>query len=1188
MKLLVDTGASISVIFTSCMSDSDYNNDKRKRIEIKGISGSTSSLGSADIFFLIGNSKIQHEFFVLNDFSQNFNGILGSDFFTKYSSIIDYENFNFSFWYNGKKHLLPLESNCNNFTSIPARCEAICYFKVNSDSDYIVLPEEIAEGVFSAAIVTKSIKNLLPVKILNINDREINIKNFSPKIDKLSNYNVCAFVETEFSVDRIDKLLKTLNKTGLNKEEKLSIDKICAKFHDVFHLENDPLTVINNVSQKIHLKDDAMPVYVKPYRLPVSQKDEIHKQVHKMLKSGIIEETSSEWSAPLLIVPKKPDLNGNKKWRIVIDYRLLNRQIRDDKFPLPCIDEILDSLSGAIYFSHLDLSQGYYQVELDPKSRPYTAFTTDNGQYQLTRLPMGLKISPNAFSRAMTLAMSGLNYESCFVYLDDLIVFGSSLNQHNKNLVKVMNRLRKVNLKLNPNKCEFLKKQILYLGHIISSEGILPDPEKVNIMLNYPTPKDANETKRFVAFANYYRKFIKNFADIATPLNQLSKKGVKFIWSEQCQKSFETLKRVLVKPPILQYPDFSDKNQFILRTDASGFALGAVLSNKNDKPVAYASRTLNRAERNYCTIEKELLGICWAVKKFRPYLFGRKFQILTDHKPLLYLFGMKNPSSRLTKFRLTLEEYDFVISYVTGKTNVTADALSRISIKSSELKELNDNVSSKVFAVTRAQQLKIHNRSAADFNKVHIDNRLDHPGVVELLKPSVDKDIVELKVISTKDVKKLDKNMYVLNNVIYDKTKNIIYIKQATRSTSILDMSLRDLIIICKEYNIPELIIIKSNNCAMLLNDLSKFKNEIKKSKLKITVISKNQHIIDREVQQLVLNDFHLLPTGGHAGVKRTYNNIKKYYFWTGMRKSVEDFIGRCDDCQRFKHSKVHKEPLTVTTTASTAMQKVFLDLVGPIDNDLENNRYIFTLQCELTKFVEAYPIPNKEADTVARVFVNNFILRYGIPHEVVTDQGTEFLASIFQETCKLLRIKTLKSTAYHHQTLGALENSHKSLGTFLRIYTSKFPNAWSSWVPYWCFSYNNTVHSETKYTPHELVYGKPCHLPSNLTSTIDPLYNFDDYPKELKFRLQTAWNDAKNNLLESKIKRKTKYDERCKIENYVIGDKILLKNESGSKMDSIFKGPYKVVDVKNPNIVIKVDRKFVEVHKDRVKLYQG
>lgn len=245
-------------------------------------------------------------------------------------------------------------------------------------------------------------------------------------------------------------------------------------------------------------------MYTKPYRLPHSQKEEVDKLVEGMKRDDIIEDAKSEWNSPILVVPKKAS-EDNKKWRLVIDFRKINQVLQDDKFPLPNIEEIIDSLAGSKYFSHLDLSQGYYQCEIREEDRPVTAFSTGTGQYQMKRLPMGLKTSPSSFSRLMTVAMSGLA-DMCLIYLDDIIIFGKTFSEHNKNLMTVFERLREVNLKLNPSKCNFLKKELVYLGHLISAEGIRSDPAKIEAVKNWPIPKTTDEVKRYVAFSNYYRK----------------------------------------------------------------------------------------------------------------------------------------------------------------------------------------------------------------------------------------------------------------------------------------------------------------------------------------------------------------------------------------------------------------------------------------------------------------------------------------------------------------------------------------------------------------------------------------------------------------------------------------------------------------------------------------------------------
>lgn len=1192
LKLLVDSGATLSILFSSCISSKQIL-DNVNKVKIMGIAGSTYSLGSTNIELKVGQCNIKHEFQVINDFDSNFQGVLGSDFFCKHAAILNYETFIFSFVYDDKRINLPLESEHNKYTYVPPRCEFIAYFNnSNYVDDCVILPEQICDGVFTAGMVVKPFQHKMPVRILNTTENEVRLRNFMPKCQSASDFYIYKFSDVHMSVNRIDELLNVINTQDLTTEEISSLQKICAKFADVFQLDNDPVTVSNLNSQEIRLQENVTPSYVKPYRLPYFQKTEIHNQVSKMLSDGIIEPSNSEWSAPLLIVPKRVDnSSGIKKYRVVVDYRELNKRIQNDRFPLPNIETILDSLQGAMYFSHLDLYQGFYQVNLEQKSRQYTSFMTDRGQFQMTRLPMGLKISPSAFSRAMTVAMSGLNYDKCFIYLDDLIVFGNNLTTHNQNLIKVLHRLRKLNLKLNPRKCDFLKKQLLFLGHIVSENGILPDPEKTRVVQDYPVPKDGKETKRFVAFANYYRRFIKNFAEITWPLNYLTKKGVIFKWTPECQLSFDKLKKALLSPPILAYPDLSESNQFILRTDASGYSLGAILANSDDKPVAYASRALNNAEKMYPVIEKELLAIVWAVKKFRPYLFNKTFKIYTDHRPLIYLFGMVNPSSRLIKFRLLLEEYDFSVHFIKGKDNVAADALSRITITSDELKK---TIADKIFVTTRAESSRLKERSTEGRNIVRQDIRFDHPGIVELIKPPVE--CVELQVITELDFEKIlnkscnsqfDDNI-IVNNIIYDKKANIIYIKQDSRSTFDLGHSLIDLKNICVEYEIPELLIISNEINKLLLNELRGTSKYLKNIGIKINVVKDIQRIDDKETQQIIINDFHLLSTGGHAGINRTYNNIKRYYFWPSMHKDITYFVKRCDQCQKGKYSLLRQQPMSITTTSTFAFQKVFLDIVGPLEADQFDNKYILSLQCDLSKYVEGYPLPNKEAKTVAKAFAENFILRYGIPEEVLTDKGTEFLSSIFKETCKLLNIKQLNSTAYHHETLGAIENSHKSLGDFLRIHATDHRETWSSWVQFWCFAYNNSVHTATRFTPFELVFGRSCQLPSNLVSKIDPVYNFENYPIELKYRLQVACNEAANNLKVSKLKRKMYYDDKynCKQIQYNVGSKVLLRNTSTNKAENIFKGPYLVLEDKGVNLVISVGNKPMEVHKNRVKLY--
>lgn len=312
--------------------------------------------------------------------------------------------------------------------------------------------------------------------------------------------------------------------------------------------------------------------------------------------------------------------------------------------------------------------------------------------------------------------------------------------------------------------------------------------------------------------------------------------------------------------------------------------------------------------------------------------------------------------------------------------------------------------------------------------------------------------------------------------------------------------------------------------------------------------------------------------------------NIKSKYYWPGLENDIRNYVKKCKKCQVMKHSQETKVPMVITTTANMAFEKIFLDLVGPLSRDEEGNTYILTLQCELTKYVEAYPLPNKETVTVAKALVSNFILRYGLPKMIATDRGTEFMSDTMTQVCKLLKIDKINSTAYHHQSIGALENTHKSLRNYLRIQCDENADTWSHWLQFWCFAFNTTVHSETKYQPYEFVFGKSCILPNNLVDKIDPLYNPDNYVLELRYRLQKANLDARKNLIKSKESRKIVYDENCKRVMYEKDDLILIRKETGTKMDKLYEGPYTVIEDLDPNVKIIKENKEELIHKNRTK----
>jgi len=443
---------------------------------------------------------------------------------------------------------------------------------------------------------------------------------------------------------------------------------------DVISIKGENLGFTDCYEFKVQLVEGTRPIYVHPYRIPQSQKEIVEQHVQEMLEKDIIEPSNSPWSAPVLLVKKK-----DGSLRFCVDYRRLNAVTIPDRFPIPLMQDIVTSLGKAQYFSSLDLLSGYWQMTVAKDSRPMTAFSTHSGHYEFKRLPFGVRNGPACFSRLMNHVLTGLTGRDVYVYLDDIIIFSSTIDEHLAKLKRVFSRLRQFNLKLKLSKCDFLKTKIAYLGYQITANGVRPDPEKLRVLEKYPVPRSADDVRSFLGFVGFYRQFIPNFSTISRPLTGLLRKSIKFDWTEECQSSFEELKKNLMEEPILKYPDFEKK--FVVVTDASNDGIGGVLMQEHDGklfPIAYASRHLQKPERNYPITEKEALAVVWSMKKFRNIIYGYEIEVLTDHQALKYLFKDKILEGRMSRWSLKIQDFSPTITYIPGKANVLADCLSRM------------------------------------------------------------------------------------------------------------------------------------------------------------------------------------------------------------------------------------------------------------------------------------------------------------------------------------------------------------------------------------------------------------------------------------------------------------------------------------------------------------------------------
>lgn len=470
------------------------------------------------------------------------------------------------------------------------------------------------------------------------------------------------------SVEDCKEICVINDESDLTMEQRLALDKLVA---EKFTLMGTSLGITNLGEHEIIT--DSPPIKQRYYPVSPAKQKLIDQELNEMLKQDIIEPSSSGWSSPILLVPKK-----DGKYRFCVDFRKLNSVTKKDAYPIPYMSAILDRLRNAKYLSSIDIKSAYWQVPVSQSSREYTAFTIPGrGLYHFKKMPFGLTNAPATWQRILDRALGADLEPYVLVYLDDIVVVSPDFSTHLRILEQVFDRLHAAGLTVNKDKCQFCRPQLHYLGYVVDKRGLHVDPQKVDAILKVPIPSNIGEIRRFVGMTSYYRKFIPNFADIIAPLTQLTKKNAKFVWSSTCDESFRRIKELLVTAPILNCPDF--EKPFTLHTDASDYGVGAVLTQDIDgeKVISFLSRSLTKSERKYSTTERELISVIWAVEKLRHYLEGTRFTIVTDHHSLLWLDRLRDPTGRLARWALRLQAFDYTVVHRKGKHNVVPDFLSR-------------------------------------------------------------------------------------------------------------------------------------------------------------------------------------------------------------------------------------------------------------------------------------------------------------------------------------------------------------------------------------------------------------------------------------------------------------------------------------------------------------------------------
>ncbi|WZZ34801.1 hypothetical protein YC2023_018202 [Brassica napus] len=778
---------------------------------------------------------------------------------------------------------------------------------------------------------------------------------------------------------------------------------------------------------RIHLEDESKTSIEHQRRLNPNLKDVVKKEITKLLDAGVIYPISdSNWVSPVHVVPKKGGItvvkNENDELiptrtitghRMCIDYRKLNAASRKDHFPLPFIDQMLERLANHPYYCFLDGYSGFFQIPIHLNDQEKTTFTCPYGTFAYRRMPFGLCNAPATFQRAMMSIFSDLIEDVMEVFMDDFSVYGSSFATCLSNLCRVLQRCEDTNLVLNWEKCHFMVKEGIVLGHKISERGIEVDQAKIEVMARLAPPKTVKDIRSFLGHAGFYRRFIKDFSKIARPLTKLLCKEIIFNFDEECLEAFKKLKEELTSAPIVQPPDWS--LPFEIMCDASDYAVGAVLGQKKDKKthvIYYASRTLDEAQAKYSTTEKELLAIIFAFEKFRSYLVGSKVTVYTDHAALRHLLAKKDAKPRLLRWILLLQEFDLEIKDRHGVENGVADHLSRLKVECGI--PIDDRL-------PEEQMMAIH-------------------AVVAVCETG--KKLEEVKAADEKGpwyadiVNYLASGKEPLNLEGYAKKKFYKDVKRYYWDEPYLYILCRDQLY--------------------------------------------RRAVAEEEIDG-ILTHCHGSSYGGHFATFKTVAKVLQAgFWWPHMFKDTQDFVSRCDSCQRRGNITKRNEMPQNLILEVEVFDVWGIDFMGPFPSSY-SNKYILVAVDYVSKWVEAIASPTNDAKVVLKMFKSIIFPRFGIPRVVISDGGSHFINKLFANLLKKNGVKHKVATPYHPQTSGQVEISNREIKSILEKTVGTTRKDWSTKLDDALWAYRTAFKTPLGTTPFNLVYGKACHLPVEL-----------------------------------------------------------------------------------------------------------